>query len=179
MTVHTLPEVDEKLRAAQLAWNQAEFDARAAFALVRLDALDRLETPLTVSDRFDAAYSIWDDYIDGRRADERYGPLRTAEAREQASIFARVALRLGPADVLDLAKRAWGTETFEVFTRTPEGIKTGKLGWYRGDTLHVVHAFRGISYTYSFDRNTARVSTRALELDRRVALHPAFGRADS
>lgn len=177
----------DQLRAAQLEWLEAEFAARAAYALIRLDRLDSVGLRLTRADRFDAAYAIWDDYIDGRRADERGEALPTPQLREQASIFARVARYLPPGEALALAARAWGTETFEVFTRNPDGTCTGKLGWYRGDQLNVTTILdgRGELAARPFvevldvwtEQGRAHSDRWIKRLRHGLALHPIFGRA--
>lgn len=174
-TIHPIP-----LAATQAAWFEAEYNARASFALMRLETLERLAEGLTDADRFDAAYAIWDDYIDGRRAEDRTGLPATDALREQAIIFARIATHMSPKELFALAQAAWGTGTFEVFTRSfADGLVTGKVGWYRGDTLVIRWGTDVPSPEFTAWMEQGRLRSDLVLRGTRVALHPMFGRADS
>ncbi|MDY7762796.1 hypothetical protein U0E18_31930, partial [Burkholderia pseudomallei] len=140
----------DSLATAQAAWLEAEYRARAAFALLRLGSLDRLASQLTEADKFDAAYDVWDDYIDGRHADERTGSLDAADLAEQSTIFTRSLVYLGAKEGLALAQRAWGQQRFEVFTRSLDGTILGKLT-YLGDPLRVTIALPGSTRTHALE----------------------------
>lgn len=173
-----------RIAAAQESWHEKEMLARAAFALTRLDSLDSLALNLTDADAFDAAYAIWDDYIDGRRDDERIDEATAAELTEAAMIFARVLVHLGNGpDAVELAKAAWGRRIFEVFLFETPGrrFSIGKFGWYPNESAVVVtrsavecvcgQTHPGTSDTYT-SRGLVRVAVRHA---RPVALHPVFG----
>lgn len=178
---HLMSEVD-RTEAAQVEWEHADYVARAAFAHMRLDILDRLAEDLTDSDLFDGAYAVWDDYIDGRRADERFEPLTSSTLSEQASIFARALryLTFGK-DALGLARAAWGTERFEVYTRKTSGEKTGKLAYVNGALSVRWIGSNPRVLDLSFNGQSVYASLRPLteEQSRSLGLHPVFGRADS
>lgn len=182
MTVRTINH--ETIREGQQAWLEAEYDARAAYADLRLDTLDRIGPQITDADRFDAAYAIWDDYIDGRRHDDLFEPLSTARLSEQAGIFTRISRYLPSHELVSLAEAAWGEATFEVFTRQMgSGALTGKLGWYRGATLMIVTASDGpvgrekVALTIWKQRCGHVVTEVRPRGGRLLALHPVFGRA--
>jgi len=168
----------------RVAWLEAEYVARAAFAHVRLEALANLEHGLTESDLHDAVFAIWDDYIDGRRADERSDMPATDELREQASIFSLCSSFLDAAEMLSLAAAAWGSRPFEVHTRRPDGALIGKLGWYRGDTLQIRKVDPpneyGVCITAWTDKawpeGQACIDVRRTAPGAPVLLHPAFAR---
>lgn len=176
--------------AAQAAWLEAESVVRAAVARVRLNTLGRLARSLPADDKFDAACAIWDDYIDGRRADERAAAMTTEQVREQASIFALLALHLSPDELLSLARTAWGTELFEVYTRDLDGSVTGKLGWFGDDRLSIrsvfvpddgVHAVLGMGHVLDIwlEHGEVRSAVSHFSTGGVLALHPVFGRFDS
>jgi len=175
--MNSIPEV---LAAHQAAWIEAEYHARAAFAHARLDALFALAHGLTVGDRFDAAYAIWDDFIDGRRDDERTEPLTDAALGKIASVFARCVPYLSTHEVLALGRRAFGKETFEVFTRNYAGAIVGRLGWFRGDTLILrTIAPRSFDLVVWDEQGRALRQFEPIRYDALVALHPTFGRSGS
>ena len=179
MTVRTINH--ETIREGQQAWLEAEYDARAAYADLRLDTLDRIGPQVTDADRFDAAYAIWDDYIDGRRHDDLFEPLSTARLSEQAGIFGRISRYLPSHELLSLAAAAWGTATFEVFTRQMStGIPTGKLGWY-GATLQIVRTSplaREVVALTIYKRACGHIVTEVRPRSAGpIGLHPVFGRA--
>lgn len=177
MTVTTIhPDI---LRAAQSAWIDLEHAARETFAHARLDNLGIIRASLTPADRFDAVYAIWDDFIDGRRADDLFEPPTTADLMVQAAVFARVSMELPAHEVVDLAQAAWGTTTFEVFLINMDGHRIGKLGWYGGGTFAVRFlGAPGTSRTISHDRGRTVDDWRECH-STTVALHPVFGRDDS
>lgn len=172
----------DSLSSAREAWEQAEWRARAAFALTRLDSLDRLAADLIDADRFDAAYVIWDDYIDGRRDDERIEDATRVELVEAAMVFARVARYLDGKNVVALAQIAWGVRTFEVllFDSPANFAPVGKFGWYtRQQTVVVKRSVPcecGASIV-STDTFSPHGVARSAVHGGTVALHPVFGAA--
>lgn len=170
------------------AWWVAEARARREHALKRLANLDMLGTDdlMHPADRFDAAYSIWDDYIDGHREADRVEPLTPSIRAEQASIFARVIAYLNsPKDAVELARQVWGAAPFETFITGPRGERLGKVGWFSGDTVVVTTAPVEAFGLHSFEVTSCAVRGRrgkvveATETRDRgfatVALHPAYG----
>ena len=172
----------------ETTWWDYEFEARRKFALDRLENLGRFAAAgrATKADLFDAAYTIWSDYIEGRRMDERFDSPSAAELRSHAPIFARVVAYLAsPKDSVGLAQAAWGTSPFEVLLVNPfSGIAVGKLGWFDGNTIvttlfavpgapaeaHTTWSFRG-----RFGKINEGSEVRVLGFGA-IALHPVFGR---
>jgi hypothetical protein len=179
----------DSAKAAQLAWTEAEFRIRAAFALTRLDALDTLSADLLEADLFDNAYAIWDDYIDGRRADERFESMAVPEMNEQASIFARIVQYIPAKESFALARAAWGDETFEVFVSNPDGSIFGKLGWYATTSTLAIRRVPAVvgatRHDVGYDLTVGQVDAEVvaetvIHRDRvRLALHPMFARVAS
>jgi len=172
---------DPLLHAIHLtAWLEAESVHRAAFAHCRLEALANVEHGLDEDVLRDAALAIWDDYIDGRRADERSDAPTSHELREQASIFSLCSSYLDAGDLFSLAAAAWGSHTFEVHTRRPDGRLIGKLGWYRGDTLQIRKVAppdrHGVCITVWTEKGQTRIDARPTAPCAPVLLHPAFAR---
>lgn len=169
--------------AAQREWLRVEYVHRSAFALLRLNALSEIADSLLADDLFDAAYAIWDDFIDGRRADERFpSHLEPTELTEHAMIFAEVAKYLTARDIVTLARAAWGMQTFEThLADTTESKVIGKFAWYPGSAavcIRVVaracpghvHLGREVIITPAGESVTALTKPEHV-----VALHPAFG----
>lgn len=172
----------DRMIAAQKQWEQAEWNARAAFALTRLDTLDKMWLRLSRADQFDAAYAIWDDYIDGRRDDERIDEATAYELTEAAMVFTRAVRYLDAANIVSLARVAWGLRIFEVYLAdSPTSGWVGKFCWYPlQETVAVIReavacgcgeTHPGTSDTFT-PRGVIRTQVRR---SRPLALHPVFG----
>ncbi|MDY7528481.1 MULTISPECIES: hypothetical protein [unclassified Cryobacterium] len=104
-------------RIALNEWEGHERRARATFALARLNNLDTLNFILTRTDLFDAAFAIWDDFIDGRTIQDGWreaDDIAWPELREHAAVFARVAAYMPGRELLALADKAWESRAFAV-----------------------------------------------------------------
>jgi hypothetical protein len=179
MKVLTIDITPNILGFTQAAWIDLEYAARETFAHARLDNLAMIGANLTPADRFDAAYAIWDDFIDGRRADDWFEKPKTRELRAQAGVFARASFYLPASELASLAEAAWGSETFEVYITTVDGVRLGKLGWYGNGTLSIRFlGTPGVSRTVSNDRGRLIDDVRHADVHH-IGLHPVFARTDS
>lgn len=86
----------------------------AACALMRFDHLDTKSPRLSDADRFDYAYSIWDDYITDHHHDEQ--DVTFPERHEQAHVFSRLLPYLNSNELIGLATAAWGNNILNVAT---------------------------------------------------------------